>query len=470
MIGKTKTTNLFAAGLAKPFLVLADRLCKNKGRIAAVLPNSILSRETWLDIRKAISDSYIIEYVIISYASGTPNFSSDTLFREILLVLRKDGKDKSDAKTRIVNLLTQIDELKLHEIDALAFGIKTGKEKVILPGKGPSTIATTRELNWYSVKPLSDNWYRLAAFKNLELTEHHLNIVDNYCTPLSSCFTIGSVVDHTDGLVVSNKPQGEGYNAVWGSGEKAKIKKIRDTPHHFVVITDRDSVKCNIWREEFASKLMILRRGQLDTQYTLMFMLDKNAVSNVWWPLHPVDKLKPAHVLSTLAFMNSTLGLIHILGERLETRGLWMELKKGQLTNLPLPAFEKLGVRNLKRILKKNGLSITNIASLPKIRDYVARMAVLEAKFGSYKDAIQEALKDSQLKPKAVLDKVSIELLELLGCSIPKNMYQLVFDEIKALRIIMESTNENADIIKDKGARAIKDAADKLQKKLDVWS
>jgi len=87
--GKTKTTNLFVAGLAKPFLILADRLCKNKGSIAAVLPNSVLSRKSWMDIRKGIVDSYNIEHVVISYAPGTPNFSSDTQFREILLVLRK---------------------------------------------------------------------------------------------------------------------------------------------------------------------------------------------------------------------------------------------------------------------------------------------------------------------------------------------------------------------------------------------
>jgi hypothetical protein len=472
MFGRTRIANLFVAGLAKPFLILAHRLCKNKGRIAAVLPNSILSRDAWSDIRKGITGSYIIEYVVISYATGTPNFSSDTQFREILLVLRKGTKERSKAKTRIVNLFTQIDEMKLHEIDALAFGVKTGTKAVILPRGNLKLAATTRDFDWDIVKSLSDNWYRLVAFKNLDLTEHHLNVIKSYCVPLGSYFIPGSVVDHAGGFVVSDKAQGEWYNAVWGSGEKAGIRMLQDSPRHFVLVMNRNEVRCKLWTKGYASNLMILRRGQLDTQHILMFKLDKSAVSNVWWPLHPTTKrLKEAHITAELVFMNSILGIVHILGERLETRGLWMELKKGQLTELPIPAFDKLSVRKLKRIFEENDLSVANLASLPRIKDYVHKMADLESNVGNYHYAIKEALKDPLLKPRAIIDQISVELLKSLGCeSIPDKMYQLVSDEIDTLRKIMESRNTKADIVKDKGREAIRKVADKLQKKLDKWS
>lgn len=472
MFGKIKTTNLFVAGLAKPFLVLADRLCKNKGRIAVVLPNSILSRDAWADIRKGIINSYAMEYVIISYAPGVPNFSSDTQFREILLVLRKRPKEKSKVKTVIVNLFIPIDELKLHEIDALAYGIKAGRKRVILPRKRPTFVATTREFSWNLIKSLADNWYRLVAFKNLDLTEHHLNVIENYCVPFGTYFIPGSVVDHKGGLdVLDHAPSGEYYNAVWGSGEKTGIKTLHGAPHHFVVVINRNDVRCRLWEEEYTSNLMILRRGQLDTQYTLMFKLDKNAVSNVWWPLSPTKKLEEEHITAALTFLNSTLGIIHMLGERLETRGLWMEFKKGQLMELPIPAFGELNLKKLKRIFEGNNLSDANTASLPKIRDYIYRMANLEAKLGNYQAVIKEALKDPLLKPRVTLDKVSIELLNSLGCKfIPEKMYRLVFDEIEVLRKIMERGNEKASIIKDKGSGAIKKVADKLQKKLDKWS
>ena len=469
--GGTKTTNLFAAGLAKPFLVLADRLCKSKGRLAMVLPNSVLSRDAWADIRKGIANSYTIEYVVISFARGVPNFSSDTQFREILLVLRKRQREKSKAKTKILNLFTPIDELKMHEIDALTYGVKAGRRAIVLAGKSPEIIATTREFDWEFIRSLEDNWYRLVAFKNLDLTEHHLNVIKNHCVPLSTYFTPGSVVDHTSGLdVLDHVPESEYFDAVWGSGEKSGILTLRGTPHHFLVITNRSEIRCRLWGNEYASNLMILRRGQLDTQHTLMFQLDRSAVSNVWWPLHPVKHPKREYTTALLAFMNSTLGTIHMLGERLETRGLWVEYKKGQLTDLPIPAFEKLSLGKLRRIFPEKDISYITTARLPKIRDYIHTMSKLEAKLGNHNAVIREASKNPLTKPRVMLDKFAIELLNSLGCeTIPKNLYQLVYDEIEVLGRIMESRRARRGV-RDKGAEAIKRAGDKSQKKLVEWS
>ena len=141
--GNIRVKNLFVAGLAKPFLVLAGRLCKENGRIALVLPNSILSRDSWQEIRKGIVNAYAIDYIIVSFASGVPNFSSDTQFREILLVLRKRKKGKTKTQTEIINLFVPIDELKLHEIDSLSYGIRAKKTNIVIPGNIQSIAATT---------------------------------------------------------------------------------------------------------------------------------------------------------------------------------------------------------------------------------------------------------------------------------------------------------------------------------------
>jgi hypothetical protein len=469
--GGVKTTNLFVAGLAKPFLVLGDRLCAKDGRIAAVLPNSVLSRDGWNDVRKGVVNSYIIDDVVVSYAPGTPNFSSDTQFREILLVLRKEARKRSKSKTRIVNLFTRIDDLKLHEIDALASNIKEGKKAVFSPERNFEVLATVREFDWEIIKSIVDNWYRLVAFRNLDLTEHHLNLIKKYCVPFGSYFTPGSVVDHTSGLVVSRRrPASRNYAAVWGSGENSRVHTIQASPHHFVLVRDQAATKCKLWEKDYRSELKILRRGQLDTQYPLMFRLSREAISNVWWPLWPTKKLKAEHVTATLAFMNSILGFTHVLGERLETRGLWMELKKGQLGKLPIPAFGKLRPEKLLEIFEAANLNHIETTPLPKIGDYITRMAKLEVDNGDHSKALKQALKDPSLKPRAALDQISIDLLSLLGChSIPERIYELVSDEIEVLRKIMESEERNGNI-RDKGSRAIKEAVDKSQRKLDTWS
>jgi hypothetical protein len=89
---------------------------------------------------------------------------------------------------------------------------------------------------------------------------------------------------------------------------------------------------------------------------------------------------------------------------------------------------------------------------------------------GLTKSALEEALKDPELRPRAKLDQISLKLMNDLGCkSVPREMYRLTFDEIETLRRIMESGEEPTGI-KDKGPDAIKKAADKLQRKLEEYS
>jgi hypothetical protein len=452
-------------------LVLGGRLCKENGRIALVLPNSILSRDSWLYIRKGIAKSYAIEYIIVSFARGVPNFSSDTQFREILLVLKKRKKGTAKILTEVVSMFEAVDGMKLHEIDALAYGIKAKKTNIVLAGRSQPVVASTKSFNWDRVENLVDNWYRLVAFQNLELTEHHLKIVEKLCTPLKTFFTLGSVVDHSNGFeVIKNRPASDYFAAVWGSGEKTGFNVLKASPEHFVIVTDKSIVKCKLWEKKYSSTLMILRRGQLDTQYALMFELDVKAISNVWWPLIPSKKLNDLYIKAVVIFVNSTLGIIHMLGERLETRGLWMEFKKGHLTKLPIPDFRKIEKGKLDQILTENQMDEAFSGSLPSIRDYITAMAEIEKNTSNYNETIEKALENPALKYRAALDKVSFELLNLLGCEkIPQGVYGLVSNELEVLRNVMEAAPEN-HTIRDRGASALRGIYDKYQKKLGEFN
>ena len=283
-------------------------------------------------------------------------------------------------------------------------------------------------------------------------------MVETYCTPLKTFFAPGSVVDHTTGLqIMQGLPDNEYYNAAWGSGRKLGINSLQAEPQHYIVITDKNNLVCKIWEKEFSGKLMILRRGQLDTQNVLMFKLSKEAVSNVWWPLKATKKGSGKLTTALLVFMNSTLGIVHMLGERLETRGLWLEFKKGQLTELPLPDFRKINKKIMLQLFRENHLNEAISAPLPNIREYMAMMSGLEAEKGNYESAINEALKDQKTKHRAVLDKISIQMLKMLGChTIPNRLYELVFEEIESLRRIMEAANRSSGTVRDRGSDVIK--------------
>ena len=73
------------------FILLADRFLKRGGRMAMVLPDSVLDQESAAKVRKFLAGHYEIEYLI--QAGHRLAFSEDASFLEILLVARKKKVD-----------------------------------------------------------------------------------------------------------------------------------------------------------------------------------------------------------------------------------------------------------------------------------------------------------------------------------------------------------------------------------------
>lgn len=452
--------DIFAAGMAKPFLALADRIVKAGGTIAAVLPNSILGRPAWTDVRNGLVNAYDFKNIVVSWAPGTPNFSSDTQFREILIVVckRKKGVDKREP-LKVINLTERIDDVSLSEAAVLAEQSRHISDggNVIL---GPSNkiLAEVVNIAPEDAEVCADNLYRLIAFRSPQLLELHLQVI-KASAPLTQFFDIGSVVDHKSGLRITDKrPRVHHYSAIWGSGGEAKVlKPLDDTPKHFIVIASERQAKVRFWRNigSYQSKLFIPRRGQLDTQYLLMFRLAENAVSNVWWPL-AVRNLSEEGLKALLLYMNSIFGFVNMLGERLETRGLWVEYKKEPLAALRVPDFDKVKACVRKAFRARN---IDEVLTEPiKLRfgEYIERMSELEKKCGSFRAAFDKASQIEELAQRAFIDKMALEILGCLGIDVEaiigRRLYGLVASDVEILRQIMESREmEGQEVPKDLG-------------------
>jgi hypothetical protein len=77
------------AGLAAVFVALGDKYLKPGGRLALVLPRSILSGVAWEKTRNLLESSYQIEHVIVSHEPDHWNFSENTDLSEVLIVAQK---------------------------------------------------------------------------------------------------------------------------------------------------------------------------------------------------------------------------------------------------------------------------------------------------------------------------------------------------------------------------------------------
>ena len=84
------------------FMILANRFLKNEGRLALVLPASVLNADGFLKIRELLTSHYHIEHVITTWQRAA--FSENAQFREILLIARKKASVPANAICTVTEL------------------------------------------------------------------------------------------------------------------------------------------------------------------------------------------------------------------------------------------------------------------------------------------------------------------------------------------------------------------------------
>ncbi len=110
------------AGLGSAFVVLADENLAVNGRIAFVLPATMLTGSRWSGIRQLLLSKYAIDWVIVSHdirnrsaKKGLPgrrwvSFSESTRIAEVLIVATKDVLSLNRSEVKFVNLIHNPDE------------------------------------------------------------------------------------------------------------------------------------------------------------------------------------------------------------------------------------------------------------------------------------------------------------------------------------------------------------------------
>ena len=111
------------AGLGSAFVVLADEALEQGGRMAFVLPATMLTGSSWAPIRRLLLAKYVVEWVVVSHDSrnrtarrGLPgrrlvSFSESTRIAEALIVATKRPPGElREGRACFVNLLRNPDE------------------------------------------------------------------------------------------------------------------------------------------------------------------------------------------------------------------------------------------------------------------------------------------------------------------------------------------------------------------------
>ncbi len=324
------------AGNSGSFLVLADHICKNdNGAIAAVLPLSGITDRAGFEVRKLLGNRYHIETIISTHDPNRIYFSENTNIGEVLIICRRWNSDAPKPPTIVVNLARN-PETPLEALDTAArIERATGGDSLAAHDFTVQSVAPNRIArgDWFAVNFLSP--FLVEAYRTLaEGNPASVPII-----PFRSRADVGPAGQRIrDAYTPQQMPTEAARRALW---------------HHKTEIIQSMAAETDVYIEPKASKRHLAdsyweKRGELllPTQLRLNLarvaavMLSESAVGSRWVPCRPND---PGITKALCLYLNSTPGLLSLLGERDNRVPSYPSFSLDTLRSLPVPDFTALG-------------------------------------------------------------------------------------------------------------------------------
>lgn len=351
------------AGEGLLFLHLASKRIKNEGKIAFVLPKSLLTGLSWLPVRSLLLDKFHTEHIVISYDSQKGyNFSESTNLSEVLIVARKKDDNEvidESEKTKITILLSK--PISSLEARALAFNILGMRDEGYLEVNGSRAYvySVTRK----SLKDMLINWGILMAFPSPKLTKMVNEILSGHLfgtkIPVTSLGRIAEVV----GLAVRRgtfhktfrritRMVPEALPALIGGGESIRFQMLV-RPNAWVICSDRKKFT------ETSSRFLVPDRVWVDTMHATALVSDEPVVASMFFGIRPKPDIRvsESELIALILWLNTTWGILTLLANRSETRGRWIEFTISRWKFQPVLDVSKLSkdeVENLVKVFNDN--------------------------------------------------------------------------------------------------------------------
>ncbi|RLF09493.1 MAG: hypothetical protein DRJ98_08050 [Thermoprotei archaeon] len=382
------------------FILLADRFLREGGRVAFVLPATVLRIRSCEGIRRFWARKYHVEHIITTWHRSA--FSESVRFREVLLVARKD-RPAEGAKT-VITVLKRLPST-LTEARRMADAIRRSQAD----WEDDRVLVKVRDYS--ELKGDIVNWFKYISVSDLSLIDllEELLKLDKF-VPLSK-ITEAKESDfrhykfkNFHGFIIYDKSRAQKKIDIWVSdrikedvliarhrmlNQKVSIPlsalgrglrrpsyvqtmDITDTSDYLILswfdgiedmaaatLTSQelkrfDESVVEAWQEKFEmmkAHVLLSRRFDLSAPGTclLAYYSDRPVVGVDMWCIKGLsgDDAK----ISTL-WLNSTLNILQVLVHRTETRGAWMKIHDYMLDKFMLPSIKGLNKRDLELLLE----------------------------------------------------------------------------------------------------------------------
>ena len=325
----------YMAGNSGAFLVLADHLNKaGTGMIAAILPLVGVTDRSGLEIRKFLGSRYHVDTIVSSHDPARIFFSENTSIGEILLICRRWNGNGPKPPTRVVNLARN----PATPLEALDTAIRI--ERAAETGGKISHDFTVQRVDsgriergdWFAVNFLSP--FLVEAYRMLsEASPGTVPMI-----PFSQLADIGPEGRRIrDAYTHSEMPNPSGRRALWHHKTDVTQSMRSDTDVYIDPKPSRRHLADKYWEQR--SRLLLPTQLRLNLARVASVMLSEPAVGSRWIPCRPHD---PDLVRAACLYLNSTPGLISLLGARDNRVPSYPSFSLDTLRSLPIPNFAAL--------------------------------------------------------------------------------------------------------------------------------
>ena len=360
------------------FAVLAEKLLNaDSGTIALVLPTVVPTAPGNQELRKYLAKRFHIDTIVSIHDPQRIFFSENTTIGEILLICRR-WNGSSKPPTRVVNLArnaaTPVEALDTAaRIDRATWAGEPGFHDFTLQHVDSDRIERG---DWFAVNFLSPflvNSYR-------RLTESDFSTVST--VSMDELAEVGPEGRRIrDSYTRSAMPTPSARRALWYHKSDVTISMRAETDTYIEPKKSKRDLADKYWEQR--SETLLPHKLRLNVARVACVMLPEKAVGSLWTPCRPHD---PRISKALCLFMNSTPGLLTLLGGRDNRIPSYPSFSLDTLRSLQVPDFTALGDAELQSLNSWfNWLQEQALLPFPQMTEDVARHQI--------DDAIIEALR-----------------------------------------------------------------------------
>lgn len=355
------------------FAVLAEKILKeNTGTLALVMPAVVPTAPGNQELRRYLAQRFHIDTIVSSHDPERIFFSENTSIGEVLLICRRWDEKVPKPPTRVVNLARN-PATPLEALDT-AGRIEQGDGQE----EPPPRDFTVQQVNpgriergdWSAVNFLSP--FLVEAHQ--QLTEDNLGSVPT--VPLNKLAEVGPGGQRIrDAYIKSEMPTQSGRRALW---------------HHKTNVTQSMTAQADVYIEPKASKaeladkyweqrsrMLLPHRLWLPLARVAAVILPERVLGSIWTPCSLYD---PELAKALCLYLNSTPGLLTLLGRRDNRKPSYPSFSLDTLRDLPVPDLRVLS-EDRKAMLDSSFDQFQNmpLLSLPQMEDDEFRRKIDDA-------------------------------------------------------------------------------------------